>query len=994
MGPDRFSYPPIPTDLPKPKPEVGIMDEAKKKIPLVEFKDVSNVDVKNETLDSFPNLKIPDFSNSFNKESQKTGEISLEGEKTPDELIAEVRSEYINSFSAWQGFKQKKPSKELSLMGKTNRKAGEETLSKSSADSYKKYQEIIKQIVKVELDKEINESMKDWTVEQTTERIANKQAELIEKYIIKESAYLEEKKIENWPPKEKGWWKTTLESYSKQPRLVKLAMSTAVGTAVAVSMPGIMVGGTVGLTAIAGLRLARGLGGSFVGLVVSKLVAGFLGKNLEKESKKEQEKIISSVDSFEEVQKQYQEFLIKRDKLKTRNKWLTMAAGVVSGVGFSAGSSVLENSVSNILGLKHTIPTSGKTISSEPTKPDLGETHPIPEAELNYESSSAPKVEVQTEAMVSGSTLKPGGVTSSAETTTNLPIEVGDEDLTAQIERLTVRPKEGFWQPISREVEFRIKADPGKYGLSTKDIETDSSELAKAVTRETNRILRDNGYLDANSEIWIDKSGSVITLSEDGKLGIEGSELSSHNFADNQVSTTSHPVAKLEDKLILKTHHSSPSRNLTENLTNHTISELENKLTPIDIKNFTENQTGLEVSISGEAAGPWLTDGLKAHENWEPLAQRLNDLDGQIDENFLEKLETASLSELEKQSNLFGETGTIPTEILKLNQLTELLKKDGLEVPLEYQEAIENLNEKLEKIAEIKAARLEQFEEFQKSLPANYNSNSQWTVKNFLEREASVYKIPGQSNGDALEIFVNSCNPSAVELNMTLKQFFASRLNDSGFHNSPINYEHSEIIPHTPVSRISEAMQVHAQINVIRAEVPDYMENLDLSLEVSKKMSLEDFNKNFINNPEFNSIKTELAEICRKTTESIKFLEDAGWKVNPEIKDSISGVVKKVQELDALTDKYLENWKEFLDDVGLDEKSYVSDILNAKDDAKNPLSTGTILEIARHKTPSEIGKFGDFVYKVREFSKGLSPEELAEARKLPVDQFIKQNIKL
>jgi hypothetical protein len=181
-----------------------------------------------------------------------------------------------------------------------------------------------------------------------------------------------------------------------------------------------------------------------------------------------------------------------------------------------------------------------------------------------------------------------------------------------------------------------------------------------------------------------------------------------------------------------------------------------------------------------------------------------------------------------------------------------------------------------------------------------------------------------------------------------------------------------------------------------RAEMPDYMENLNLSLEASKSMSLEEFNKNFINNSEFEAITKDLTAICKNASENIKSLEDAGWKVDPELKNSVRIAVEKMQELDNLSDKYSEAWKEFLSDVGLDEQSYANTILNVKDNAGHSLviDTGTVLDMPKNYTPSQIGKFVGLVDRVKELTENLTPEELVEIRKLPVDQLIKQNIKL
>jgi hypothetical protein len=1016
MGPEKFQFPIIKRNS---KPEVGSTNESIRHIPVVEAEDVSRVGSENKDADSLPSLRTPESS------SVNPPEILLEGEKTPDQLIGEARNKYINSFSAWQKFKQDKPSKELSSMEQANRDAEEESLSMSSADSYKKYQETIKEIVKNELDKEREESMRAWTVEESTERIAIKQAELVEKYVIKEASYLEDQKAESWPPKEKGWWGTTLESYSKLPKSLKFAASAAVGTAVAVSMPGIAVGGMVGLGGIAGLRLARGIGGSFVGAGINKLVGNILGVKLEKEVKQYEEKIssleTSSKVSFEDIQKQHEEFLLKRDKLKTRNKWLSIAAGVVSGAGLSAVSGMLENSAATGLGLKNTLPkeehfVDGRVINSEPKsyfpghspeeqiKPDLGDTHPIPDAELNYEPT--PKVEVQPEAIVGNPTPKPEGILPNSEAAVGSPVEVGSEDLTSQIERLTVQPKEGFWQPISREMEFRIKANPEKYGLTPDDVlDENSPALAKAVVRETNQVLKNNELMDSSGEIRISQPGSILRLSEDGKLEVsDDTKLYSHNFSDSPVegNPTEQLVGSPAPKELGEESIKVEQRNLSAFRNSRNVEAVESIPTqPAEL--LTSNELVGESTQSVERIIPavevsemsesWRTEALIAHEKLEPLVHRAEELSSQMNEEFFLNLKKAPLSELNKYENIL--TGG-NSEILEIENLTKALEEDGLEAPESYLEISDDLKEKLETLAKIKAERTAEFSKFEQILPPDYISNSNITLKQYLEVESVKYDIPGQPSSRALEDFINSANPSPSDMNLKLREFIESRFDNQGFRTAPSEYEASEITLRPSLNEISSAMKAHAQINATRIEMPDYMENLNLSLEASKSMSLEEFNKNFINNSEFGAITKDLTAICKNASENIKSLEDAGWKVDPELKNSVRIAVEKMQELDSLSDKYSEAWKEFLSDVGLDEQSYTNAILNVKDNAGHPLviDTGTVLDMPKYFTPSQLDKFVGLVDRVKELTEDLTPEELAEVRKLPVDQLIKQNIKL
>ena len=332
-----------------------------------------------------------------------------------------------------------------------------------------------------------------------------------------------------------------------------------------------------------------------------------------------------------------------------------------------------------------------------------------------------------------------------------------------------------------------------------------------------------------------------------------------------------------------------------------------------------------------------------------------------------------------------------------MEDLAKSLEEDGLEPPELYSEVIDSLKEKLERLAEIKTERAAQFAEFEKNLPPDYAANANLTLKQYLEVESLRYDIPGQPSSRALEDLLTSANPSPSDMNLKLHEFLESRFDNNGFHATVPEYEVQEINLHPSPEKISLAMKAHAQINLAKAELPEYSENLDFALTAAKESSLAEFQENFVNAPEFIMMKDDLTSLLVATSEKIRILEEAGWKINPEIKDSISELVKKAQELDALTDKHLENWKDWLADAGFEKpEDYTRSIVEAKDNTGQPVTidTGAVLDMSKNYTPSQMGKFADFVEKVGELAKELSPEELAEARKLPVDQFIKQNIKL
>jgi hypothetical protein len=899
------------------------------------------------------------------KTEQETTENKSESIETSK--LAPSRDKYITAYQEWQAFKNKKGfwSKTGDLTRKAFHNLGvtdqtehltekekheeeEEKLSLVAAEIHSEYQKILSESFEKDLVAARERFMKEFGVEPTAENLAESRADLINKYIFEEADILEKLKIENWPPKEKGWWETTLESYSKQPKAVRFALSAFIGTAVVTTFSTAAIAGATGVLGIGAFKMARSAFGYTVGRGVSKLTNILFEKAKEKDVSKHEKEIFSSEEEFFDIANRHQKFLEKQKKLEAWKKTEQIIFGIGVGVGVSDALAYGENFTETSLGLKTDKIIDGQLIHPEP-KNNLpgydksGENIPVPEVELNYES----------------------------------PIDA------EQLERLTVRPGEGFWQPVSRELEFRIQANPEKYGLSAEDL-VDESKLAKAVAQETNHILRSNGALETYGEVRIGQAGSIVSLSEDGKLGIsENAEIYSKTFFDQDLSNT-------------------PKNQLS--VTDHSVSELGEESIPVESphfssgQNFAENLTDSETRISGESTEPWLTNGLRVHETWDVLGKKIEVVEGQMDDNFFEKIEHATLADLEKQNYLFGEDGQITSELSKFKDFSDLIEQDGLSLPIKHQELLENLQEKLDKFAEIKTTRLEQFEGFQKSLPANYTPNSQWTVKDFLEREASVYKIPGQSNGDALESFVNSCSPSSAELNMTLKEFFASRLNDSGFHHTaPIPFETNIVMPNVPSAGISEVVKAHAEINVVNVEMPTYLETLKTGLADGTKSSLAEFDKFFIKSPEFSMLKEDVTNLCDVAEAKIKILEASGWKINPELKDSITTAREQLKEIAELEYKHTENWKGWLEDFGFtNEHDYITHILEAKDSLGQPVTIdlGSVLDMPKLYTPSQMGRFSEFVDKVSELTKDLSPEELAEVRKLPVDQFIKQNIKL
>jgi hypothetical protein len=887
--------------------------------------------------------------------NDKTEAAKSETENTPespeDRAILEARNNYLESYRNWQEFTKDKSHR------KAEYKEEEGKLSEMTAQAHSDYRATLNKAFNKELSDARAKFMQEFSVVPAADALADTKADLIKKYVVEEADVLEKAKVEGWPPKEKGVFKKAWESYTKLPKVARFAISATLGTAFVATFSTAAIAGATGVLGIGAIKMARSALGYTIGRGASKLTNIFFENARKNDEAKHEKELTSKEGDFFKISNQHQEFLEKQKKIDAWKKREQVALGLVVGVGASNVMAYGENAAEELLGWKEKVPVSGSTADLEritkqkigPIKPDLGQRVPIPDAEIKYEADPMQAAEIG----------------QPSETS------ISPEDLAAQAERLTVQKGEGFWQPISREVEFRIKADPEKYGLSPDDLVEDDPDFTRAVVKETNHILRENGIIDANGiEKRFSEAGEIVELNEKGKITLrEGAKLYPED-------PTKIKVSELGDEPVAVEPRNFPAnQNFSGNLPNVE----------------TVNPAEATPEISEE---PWRTEGLTAHEKFEPLVSRAEDLGNQMDEEFFRNLEKSPLSELNKYENIL--TGS-EAEVTEMEDLAKSLEEDGLEPPELYSEVIDSLKEKLERLAEIKTERAAQFAEFEKSLPPDYVSNANLTLKQYLEVESLRYDIPGQPSSRALEDLLTSANPSPSDMNLKLHEFLESRFDNNGFHATVPEYEVQEITLSPSPEKISLAMKAHAQINLAKAELPEYSENLDFALTAAKESSFAEFQENFVNAPEFKMIKDDLTNLSVATSEKIRILEEAGWKVNPEIKDSISEVIKKAQELDTLTDKHLENWKDWLADAGFEKpEDYIRSIVEAKDNTGQPVTidTGAVLDMSKNYTPSQMGKFADFVEEVGELAKELSPEELVEARKLPVDQFIKQNIKL
>lgn len=178
-----------------------------------------------------------------------------------------------------------------------------------------------------------------------------KQTEIFTRVIVEEQSRLNALKVENLPPKEKNVAKKLLDWYIKQPRWKKLAISTALGTAIFATIAPGTVTAAGGIGAYATIRAARGVVGMTAGQITAKAYDWLLkDKSAEKRAAQEAElaeifKEETFDVSFAKSKKEYAEILEREQKVK-RNRLITKAMfGLAAGIGTSIEMGHLLNLV-------------------------------------------------------------------------------------------------------------------------------------------------------------------------------------------------------------------------------------------------------------------------------------------------------------------------------------------------------------------------------------------------------------------------------------------------------------------------------------------------------------------------------------------------------------------------------------------------------------------------------------------------------------------------
>ncbi|MEA2092562.1 MAG: hypothetical protein U9P61_01155, partial [Patescibacteria group bacterium] len=192
---------------------------------------------------------------------------------------------------------------------------------------------------------------------------ATAKAELFDELIVKESEIIKKAEIEQLPPKERKWYRKTLDWYLRQNTVTRLLISTGIVTG-AVGVAGGF--GASSLAMFAGYRFVRGAGAVFTGKLASAGVGWATKSKIEKGRRGREEEIKKTINfnNIDEVEKRYKEHLLKNKK-EDRAVLLTKAfTGMAVGMGTAIGIGMLENAYAGGGG-------GASTESSEPVEKTL-----------------------------------------------------------------------------------------------------------------------------------------------------------------------------------------------------------------------------------------------------------------------------------------------------------------------------------------------------------------------------------------------------------------------------------------------------------------------------------------------------------------------------------------------------------------------------------------------------------------------------------------------
>lgn len=170
------------------------------------------------------------------------------------------------------------------------------------------------------------------------------QAEIFQKLFLQEREILNQKKVESWPPKEKGILRKGMEWYMKRGTVTRLLISTGLVTGAVASVGGF---GAAAVASYAGYRFVRGFGSVMIGKLVGKGVDKILSRGIEAQKEASLEKLKSGFDlnKLKETEKELEKILEETAKRERRKALAVGLASAAAGMWTAVGMGMLEKSL-------------------------------------------------------------------------------------------------------------------------------------------------------------------------------------------------------------------------------------------------------------------------------------------------------------------------------------------------------------------------------------------------------------------------------------------------------------------------------------------------------------------------------------------------------------------------------------------------------------------------------------------------------------------------
>jgi hypothetical protein len=247
-------------------------------------------------------------------------------------------------------------------------------------------------------------------------------SEILERIVIEEQEELSKLKVENLPPREKGIILKSFDWYIKQPKWKKIAISTALSTAVfAMAVPG-TVAAAGGVAAFAGVRAVRGVAGMAGAQLGAKVIDRLFPDKSAKKRAAAEKDLYEYFENYDDLSKEKLEhakeeysFILEDERHKKRTRVLKKAlvgfalggaASFGAGLGMSNGvsNSILDQN-SNKINPDNTTPATKE--GSAPTPKEAPKGNPV--------TSSGPDENPKTS--------QSPGATDNAPKTPGVPVE-------------------------------------------------------------------------------------------------------------------------------------------------------------------------------------------------------------------------------------------------------------------------------------------------------------------------------------------------------------------------------------------------------------------------------------------------------------------------------------------------------------------------------------------------------------------------------------------